>query len=526
MKFRLNRGQDQDVRLSPEHLSMAVAGSTMSSLFQLPWGQSSTGRKTSASLLVAVVAAAAVGCAVAVAWVLLGLRLLTIENYNEGWNAYNQAAAVGSGALYPDAASMMFNNYPPLSFPIVGLLGKLTGDFIIAGRLIALFAFLGIAAGIGTAARIMGAGRLESAYAALFFMAVILIIQNYARINDPQMLGLAFGMAGIVCVLAAPHARGAIVAGAFAFTLAGFVKHNLVVQPLVVLVWLALYDRRRALWFAAAGLVFSAVGLAVADLVYNTDLVAHLISPRLYSGRKAFVLVSKWLIVWLIPLGAILLCLRQRRHDRYVVFCALYAVIAIVVGAVFTGGAGTGTSSLFETVIALALCTGVVLNRWGTQSYRPALFALICLLPLTAGMARNAKGAWLSADYWLHPYAAEQAATVRDIGFLRSQDGPVACEMLALCYWAGKPAEIDFFNLSQATLKGVRTDDALVSRIDAREFGAIQVLSLDNVRNTGAPQRAPGGINPPFSTRVREAMERAYRVDHADENGLFLVPRR
>jgi hypothetical protein len=474
---------------------------------------------------VAVVAALAVCCAAVVAWVALGAGLLTVENYNEGWNAYYQAAAMGHGTLYPGDGSMMFNNYPPLSFPIVGLLGKLTGDVIVAGRLISLLAFLGIAAGIYTAARVMRGGRLECAFAALFFMAIVLTIQNYARFNDPQMLGLAFGMAGVVCVLAAPHARSAILAGAFTLTLAGFVKHNLVVQPLVVLIWLALYERKQAMWFAVAGLAFAAIGLAVTDLVYNTDLVAHLLSPRLYSARKAFILLGKWLTVWLVPLGAIALCLHQRRHDRYVVFCALYAVVAIVVGGFFAGGAGAGTSSLFDAVIALALCTAIVLNRWGTQSYRPALFALICLLPLTAGLARNANVVWLSADYWLHPYAAERAATARDIAFLRSRSGPVACEMLSLCYWAGKPAEVDFFNLSQATLKGARTDDALISRINAREFGAIQVLSLDNVRETGAAQSVPGGINPPFSTRVRDAMERAYRVDHEDENGLFMVPR-
>lgn len=287
MKLHANRGCDISVRFSPECRPLPTSERTISSLSHLPWGQRLTSRHSSANLLMAVVAAVAVCCAIAVGWVALGAGILTID-YNEGWNAYNQAAAMGSGSLYPDVASMMFNNYPPLSFPIVGLLGKVTGDYIVAGRMIALFSFLATAGGIYTAARIMGAGRLEGAYAALFFMAVILAIQNYARLNDPQMLGLAFGIAGIVCVLAAPHARFAILAGAFAFTLAGFVKHNLVAQPLAILVWLALYDRRRALWFAAAGLVFSAVGLAVADLVYDTDLVAHLISPRLYSAHKAF----------------------------------------------------------------------------------------------------------------------------------------------------------------------------------------------------------------------------------------------
>ena len=28
--------------------------------------------------------------------------------------------------------------------------------------------------------------------------------------------------------------------------------------------------------------------------------------------------------------------------------------------------------------------------------------------------------------------------------------GPALCEMLSLCYWAGKRAEVDVFNLGQA----------------------------------------------------------------------------
>src|SRR5689334_6905809 len=47
---------------------------------------------------------------------------------NEGWNAYHAMAAIGRGNPYPPAYSFMVDNYPPLSFYIVGFFGSWVGD--------------------------------------------------------------------------------------------------------------------------------------------------------------------------------------------------------------------------------------------------------------------------------------------------------------------------------------------------------------------------------------------------------------
>ena len=492
-------------------------------------GQSSRTRKDiyvykriPARLVEIIVAIVASFCVIALARVSLRVGLQTVIDYNEGWNAYFQAASVSSGILYPDHG-MMFNNYPPLSFPIVGLLGKITGDMISAGRLISFLAFLGITVGIYAAARMMEASKLKSAFAATFFAGTILVVVDYVGANDPQMLGTAIGMAGFVCVLGAPHRRIAILFGALVLTLAGFVKHNLIVQPLVLLIWLAIYSRNLALWFAAAGIVFAAVGVAVTNIVCQTNLIADLLLPRLYSVHHGLQLIGKWLVIWLVPMGGLAMCARRMTSDRYMVLCIIYVAVAVVIGGFFVGGAGTGSSSLFDVVIALALSTGMALNRWRQQAHQRALFALACVLPLAfVMMARHGRN-W-TPEYWLHPYAAERAVTARDIAFLQKQHAPIACELLAFCYWAGKPAEVDFFNLSQAVLAGKRSDDALIARINAHEFNAIQVVSLDNHRETGGTDALVDNINPPFSGRVRDALIHAYRIDHTDEKGAFLVP--
>ena len=47
---------------------------------------------------------------------------------NEGWNAYHADAAMGAAPLYPPTDTLIVNNYPPLSFYVVGGLAQIFGD--------------------------------------------------------------------------------------------------------------------------------------------------------------------------------------------------------------------------------------------------------------------------------------------------------------------------------------------------------------------------------------------------------------
>ena len=158
---------------------------------------------------------------------------------NEGWNGFHQASAVAGGALYPPADSFLFNNYPPLSFYLGGALGLLTGDNIIAGRWIALAAFLFTAAAIAGAARALGAGWRAGLFGAFFFMANLAFDTNYVGINDLQMVGHALGTAGLWLALTGPHRTSRVAGAALLLSLALFTKHNLISQPIALFVWLA-----------------------------------------------------------------------------------------------------------------------------------------------------------------------------------------------------------------------------------------------------------------------------------------------
>ncbi len=76
---------------------------------------------------------------------------------NEGWNAYHAAAAMSGQALYPGPQAYLVNNYPPLSYYVVGIAGLIVGDNIVAGRIVSLLALGAVAWAMAAAGRRMGA---------------------------------------------------------------------------------------------------------------------------------------------------------------------------------------------------------------------------------------------------------------------------------------------------------------------------------------------------------------------------------
>jgi hypothetical protein len=444
-------------------------------------------------------------CAIFLWRVLATVGLFVPFDPNEGWNAYHAAAAMSGAPLYPGARGFMVNNYPPLSFYIVGEFGRVLGDNIIAGRILSLLGFFATGTGIFAAARLMNCGRLEAAFSALLFAACLLVTSDYVGMDDPQLLSHAFGIAGFVLLLKEPRDWRSVVASALLFALAGFIKHNLLVQPLAMAIWLFIYDRRNAFRFTFSGVVFLLAGLGTFHVLYGTGLPGELNSARVYSLHNLIANLSSWLAWGLTPLIGMVFLL-FRRGDKYVVLCTLYAFIAVIAGVIFLGGDGVDVNAMFDADMALALGAGLAINRLPSRNVLAILYAL----PLGLVLWQAADSEWLSSDFWIHPARGEAAIAHRDIVFLKAHRGPALCEMLSLCYWAGKQAQVDVFNVEQQFLTGARSDASLLQQIDGRYFSALQFESL-----------SPFALTP----RIREAVMRKYRIDHTDDAGVFLLPR-
>jgi hypothetical protein len=405
---------------------------------------------------------------------------------SEGWNAYNATAAIADPkTLYPPPQSLWFNNYPPLSYVVVGALGSVIGDAIIAGRIVSLLSALAAALAIAAAAGAMGCNRRERMLAALLFLASPWVLTKFAGVNDPQLFGQAFGCAGLALILRHPETRSAIVAGALLLAIAEFVKPLFVDQPVALLIWLGLYRRRSAVSLVAAGLLFAAIGLMATNFFFDTHLIDHLMSPRVYTLSRIPAHFGQWLVSGF-PMFAATLSLFRDHRDRHGLFCAIYALVALVISLFFSGGEGVGGNPTIELSIATSLGTAVFLNRAARAGRRRWLVRALPLLSasLLSGVFLTAMFAGWDSGLPLVARLKPQAGAAHDIAEIASRRGPALCESLALCYWAGKPRQADLWSLSQSLALGVPGADRIIHRIDTRYYC---VIALDRVHQRWFP---------------------------------------
>ncbi len=427
----------------------------------------------------------------------LAIGLHIPRDPNEGWNAYLAHAAMTGAPLYPQG--LMINNYPPLSFYVVGALGSITGDPILAGRLISVAAFLAAAGSIIVILREMGAAVPAALFGSLFFATGLLAASDYVAMDDPQLLGHALQLAGLSLLL---QSRRDIIPAALAMAAGLFVKHNLVALPLAAALWLTWRDRREAIRFAVSGLVFCVAGLVLARLLLNVNLIAALMSPRLWAmanfrnGTGQFLSWSSAALI-----AAALLAWRAGT-DPAVRLAALYAGIALLSGGLFAFGDGVDANSFFDAAIALSLCAGLALRHIPKHWVGP--LALFAALPLALYLARNTA----AANFPFSEGFAREAP--QDIGFLRAHPGPALCEDLTLCWWAGKDEAVDVFNLSEAIASGRRNDADLAHLLETQYFGSIALSSM-----------TPFALGP----HLKRVLMAHYRAARQDDNGVFLERR-
>ena len=137
-------------------------------------------------------------------WPVYRSFLLADININEAWNAYFADAAYHGGKLYPSRDQFITNNYPPVSFYILGASGALIGDTVLAGRLISLLAIAAIALAVGLMVRHWNGSRTSALVGGLFCASGILrFFPGYAGMNDPQLLAQAVMAIGFLAFVKA-----------------------------------------------------------------------------------------------------------------------------------------------------------------------------------------------------------------------------------------------------------------------------------------------------------------------------------
>lgn len=400
-------------------------------------------------------------------------------NYNEGWNAYFQARAINGGTLYSEHSMFFFCNYPPLSFFLVGALGHLLGDPILAGRLVSIAALALIILTIARIVRFSGSNQLEAlAAASVCLIAFVTFYVDYVGMNDPQLLGMAFsiGALGMALCGTGSTGRGALVA--LLITASLLIKHNLLVVPIIIALDMWVKGNRRQLTaYTCTGLLSGAVAALWIWAGEGTAFFDQLLLKRTWSAHRAAFSTAELLMRHQgLAVIAILGLIGLRTRLSSIILA--YALLSLIIGLYFIGGAGTAANMFYDLVIALSIGFGLVLSRLRSTGVPPialttALVAAcagpLIKAPLMLGVAAKQIGAGLRT---------ESNALSRDIAFLKAQPGDAFCESLVLCFRAEEPMSVDLFNSLQAIETGRLAKTVLSDKIKRHEFSVVQIRYL------------------------------------------------
>lgn len=380
---------------------------------------------------------------------------------NEGWNAYHADAAMRGAGLYPPPDGLTANNYPPLSYYLIGWLGRLFGDPLYVGRALSLLATLCIGAAAAAAVRQFGGSRAACLIAGFWFVATMArFFEFYVGMNEPQLLGLAIMAAGFVWFFRR-HAQGRSVEPAvLVMVLAGFIKHNFITLPLVALIWLMLDNWRLGLRAALVGAAAAALGLTICAWLFAPYFVADMLFPRTYHFGRALSTLGR--LQFILPAMALwAVWAWHEPRTRTARFTAMTIGIALILCLAQKSGAGVDENAQFELIFATALGVGLAYDgllrdplRTGWSQHRIGAIVLgVLILRLLVSSRLEFAYVLFSPQY--RALAAENAAVTRaEAARIAAMPGPIACSNLVVCRMVGKPFVYDHFWISQLVATG------------------------------------------------------------------------
>jgi hypothetical protein len=449
---------------------------------------------------------------------LAGLSFRIARNYNEGWNAYWASTAISGGALYPSLDALISNKYPPLSFFVVGLLGRAIGDPILAGRALAFISLLLVTINIVIWLRLNGVRRSVAALSgAAFVITIDALAPGYIAMNDPQWFAHALMTSAMVILWRTPHSTSRLAYAASLLMLGGWIKHFLIPLPTALATWLFRVDRRafwRSIAFAAAlGLMLFAVVFARYGHVFLDDIL-H--AARRFTVKRPL-LVGSVVVPPLLPFLFFALVLARKCWSAPAArFVLIYLGISATVALLTSAGDGVWVNVVFDAAIAGGLATGLALEHTMAGAAVRAKHLLLnatVLLPTILFIVWVPFAMRLDFDR-LRSLPQKIQAAGADIDFIRQHGArDAACEALVLCFWAGAPFNLDFYNYGQKLKTGRVPIGACSQLFDGARYTVIQ---LDT-----APTDPDAMLPPACSHEIADH----YRIARNSINGPLLIPR-
>jgi hypothetical protein len=394
------------------------------------------------------------------------------------------------GVLYPPLVgdgSYGGTRFMPLPVLLHAGLARLTGEFLVSGKVLALLTMLAVALVTFRVLRTAGCPLHLSVglVVAVFSTGTGLLATTGLRGDS---LPLLLQLLAVAVAAASPASRRALLAAAALAALAVTAKLHAFWAPVAICAWLWTCDRRRMGQFLVAYAAIIAVLLGTLTAVTHGRLVENVfgLSTAGITGpvgllsspyRLLHLLVTDALAAWLLlPLGLALVwaALWRRSVDPWQL--ALLAALAILL--VVLTDIGTGGNQLIDVVVLTAVVVGRAAGAgppWNlpVRGYRTALtgavvWVLVTGLAVTLGPAvRDAAGTVGNPSR----YQAKPLAGIADGSTTLLSEDPYVPVSLGQ-----DPVVLDPFMLPRIDRRDPGAVRALVDRIDARDFDLVVLV--------------------------------------------------
>jgi hypothetical protein len=455
-------------------------------------------------------------------------------NYNEGWNLYHTLTAMSGQALYSGKNELTPVNYPPLSFYIVGGLGKVL-EPLRAGRYVSLISVLLLSAGVGYAVLKLGGKIYHGVFAGVFCLGLFLIYAiEYVGMNDPQMLAHVFVLGGLLIYLNNSYRNRDLFFVAFLMVVGLFIKHNLLALPLAITIDLFFKSRHFVRWIGYLTII--AVSFTAITLVLGgTNFINELVIGRSYDIERMYVWVRtfgrKSLLALIITLPWVIYAFKK---DNFRII-PLYLLTALVVNFAASGGYGTNINMFFDLFIAISIIVGMMLayiqinlkNRFKYYNYLLLGTAVFYCLIIVSGVPK------IIDSYRVGSLVSElqlkEQSFIADTAYLANKPEPVLCEEIALCYYAKKRFEYDPFLTAQMAVTKKIDEKILLKKIEDRYFTTLQLYKelpkkySQNLPYTSSPILSLK--NERFTENMMQAIANHYTLERKSEIGVFYIPK-
>lgn len=410
------------------------------------------------------------------AWPIWRAQFLVEIWPTESWNAYFQDAAASWLPIYPAPESLVGNNYPPLSFYFIAMIGKLSGiDNLFVGRALSLFAVASIAVEIFLAIRILVGGRVGPAVGALWYLAIMARNSTtYIGTNDPQLAGAAIMGAGLVWFLSLLRGNQSPTRALLLMVVAGFWKHNNIAIPLAAIAWLFIERNRYAYRATLISGSAAVAGLAACILVFGPDFLPNLLATRNYALSNVLGNIGhlQWSALAVLIWAAWALC--DQKAAR---FTALHIGLGLFSCILQWFGHGVSGNAEFDLILSLGIGVGVAFTRIETSwlakriGVWPCRDLMVAALLLRLVVADRQETALLmfSETFRSSVYASEGIA-LREAARVAAMPGDVACTIKLVCRLAGKPFVVDEFKMEEFVATGKATPSEILSMLEARRI--------------------------------------------------------